>query len=439
MIIDSTKAYCNACNDNHHAVIRRDGNRIYAETDCPRGKNVIQLSSDAEMFIGIRDKIAVLVPGGRRNISHTFANLIDITDECNFECPICVIGSGKRDNPRYLSIEEIYKRVGLLKTAGGRAITLMGGEPTLHPELIKIVRMIKKQGINVLMATNGMLLGTDRNMARNLKKAGLSKAMLQFDTFDKKVHLKLRGNEAVDIKIAAARNMADAKLGIGLIVTVTSLNIEEIGKIIEFGISLHPAVTSIIAQGASPEGRYLLPKDTLVDREQIIKSILDSGVLKGTSIGDIWPLPYFEPWGLYLHPDCAVNLIMMADRKKAVPIGHFFDTVKLYGLLAQNRMESTWFSRNLVPLYYLLRSVRVEGLCALLGSLSGVFPGISKKRAIIIGIGSYASASFRDQKKISRCATSQVTSAGLVSPCMYDSCDKRCAGSRKYNESAGIL
>ncbi|MFA5335382.1 MAG: radical SAM protein [Candidatus Omnitrophota bacterium] len=400
---------------------------------------MIQLSSDADMFIGIRNKIAVSPARERRNISHTFATLVDITNTCNFECPICVISSGKKDNPIYLGIGEIRKRAESLRKAGGRSITLMGGEPTLHPELLEIVRMISRQGFTVLMATNGMLLGTDRDLARRLKQAGLSKALLQFDTFDKKVHFKLRGNEAVDVKIAAARNMTDAKLGIGLIVTVTSLNIGEIGKIIEFGISLYPMASSIIVQGASPEGRYLLPKDTLVDREQIIKSILNSGILKNVNIGDVWPLPNYEPWGLHLHPDCAANIVVMADQKETVPASRFFDMDKLYDLLANNRMGPTWFSKYLVPIYYMVKSVKIGRLYELIGSFSGILPGVGKKRVIIIGVGSYASASFRDQAKISRCATSQVTSAGLVSPCMYDSCDEKHIGSRKYDESAGIL
>jgi len=75
---------------------------------------------------------------------------------CNFRCPYC-------HNPelvvpeRYgseIPVSEIYN---FLETRRGRldAVTITGGEPTLHSDLIEMIRKIKDMGFLVKLDTNG--------------------------------------------------------------------------------------------------------------------------------------------------------------------------------------------------------------------------------------------------------------------------------------------
>lgn len=74
---------------------------------------------------------------------------------CNFRCPFChnsdLLG---KDGPEGMTDEELLKfldkRRGLLD-----AVCITGGEPTLQPELEKLIRAIKEMGYAVKLDTNG--------------------------------------------------------------------------------------------------------------------------------------------------------------------------------------------------------------------------------------------------------------------------------------------
>jgi len=434
MIINTTTVYCSICKCSHPTTIEKENKKVIAKISCPASGKVEELSSDADMFMEIRKKSHIDLSEKTDKVCHNFVNFIDITNTCNFECPICGVKSLSMENPIFLSVDEIYKRAKELRKQGGKSITLSGGEPTLHPQLINIIKKLKPLKLRIYMATNGFRLGKEPNLAKELKKSGLSKVMLQFDTFDQETHQKMRGNNFTDIKLQAVKNIVNARLRLGIIATVTSLNIKELGRILEFGLSLAPNLSTIIFQGATPTGRYLLPRNSVVDREQIIKAVIESKVIPGLKLDHIWPLPVFRPWGMQLHPDCGVNTILIVNNKKIRPLSEFIDINKLYTRMAQNHMKSSWITKNLVPLYYILCSIKKGRHMDLLASVKGYLSGRGNRSIVLFGLGSYLMSRFQDEQKLARCASSQLTHSGPVCPCIYDIRDENYAISRKKDE-----
>lgn len=83
---------------------------------------------------------------------------LDLTSACNFSCPFCVdsglINAGKR-----LTLEEVQKTIDTLQAHGLFSVILIGGgEPTLHPDIGKIIRYIKSKNLQIGIATNGTRL-----------------------------------------------------------------------------------------------------------------------------------------------------------------------------------------------------------------------------------------------------------------------------------------
>ena len=212
-----------------------------------------------------------------------------------------------------------------MRRVGVKQVSLTGGEPTLHPDLPNIVRELRRRGLRVLIATNGQRFAESPKYVRLLKKRGLWKVNLQLDTLDESVHEELRGNRLVELKIRAARNVIAAGLRLGTITTVTTLNLPEVGHIVEFGLSLEPAPMSMVFQAASTAGRYSLPGNTVVDREQIIDELLRCQALREITLNDVWPLPSYRPWALRVHPDCAANIILLRDGTTAIEAAHTLD------------------------------------------------------------------------------------------------------------------
>jgi GTP 3',8-cyclase len=110
---------------------------------------------------------------------------ISLTDRCNFRCVYCMPEMGMKFQPRdeILTDDELIRVVGAFAELGFTKFRLTGGEPTIRPHLVDIVRAIKLfQGVEeVTMTTNALLLG---RMADGLAEAGLDRINVSLDTLD---------------------------------------------------------------------------------------------------------------------------------------------------------------------------------------------------------------------------------------------------------------
>ena len=96
--------------------------------------------------------------------------IVEPTNACNLKCSYC----GNKDMLRpwtYLKWELYEKLIGEMQALGVPRLTLHTiGEPTLHPQLPKMVALAKSAGFTVTLSTNGTLLTDER--ARALVEAG---------------------------------------------------------------------------------------------------------------------------------------------------------------------------------------------------------------------------------------------------------------------------
>ena len=108
---------------------------------------------------------------------------ISITDHCNLRCVYCMPVNGLHFLPRehLLTPEEIASVVRAAVSVGFRKFRLTGGEPTLRPDLLDIVRLIAQtDGAGELsMTTNAILLP---GLAQPLAEAGLRRVNIHLDT-----------------------------------------------------------------------------------------------------------------------------------------------------------------------------------------------------------------------------------------------------------------
>ena len=108
---------------------------------------------------------------------------ISVTDRCNFRCLYCMPEEGLQWLPRseILSYEEIADVVSQLAPLGLRRLRLTGGEPTIRPELDKLVAMLRAiPGIDdIALSTNGSRFPEH---APRLKAAGLDRVNISADS-----------------------------------------------------------------------------------------------------------------------------------------------------------------------------------------------------------------------------------------------------------------
>src|SRR5512147_2487583 len=108
---------------------------------------------------------------------------ISLTDKCNMRCVYCMSEDMVfQPNEELLTTTEILRLVNIFARLGVDKIRLTGGEPTIHPDLLTIVRGIHAAGITrISMTTNGLRLA---ELAAPLKQAGLERVNVSVDTLD---------------------------------------------------------------------------------------------------------------------------------------------------------------------------------------------------------------------------------------------------------------
>ena len=108
---------------------------------------------------------------------------ISITDRCNFRCLYCMPVAGLEWLPKsdILSYEEITAVVRQLAPLGLRRLRITGGEPTIRPDLHRLVSMLRAVPDieDISLSTNGVRLP---ELARPLRDAGLDRVNISVDS-----------------------------------------------------------------------------------------------------------------------------------------------------------------------------------------------------------------------------------------------------------------
>jgi len=108
---------------------------------------------------------------------------ISVTDRCNFRCLYCMPADGLPWLPRaeILSYEEIAAVVAQLAPLGLRRVRLTGGEPTIRPNLERLIAMLRAiDGVeDIALSTNGVRL---EEHAAPFRAAGLDRVNISADS-----------------------------------------------------------------------------------------------------------------------------------------------------------------------------------------------------------------------------------------------------------------
>lgn len=190
--------------------------------------------------------------------------VIDITNQCNFKCPVCFAEAKGEGSHYFLEVEVVTKMLKALlsRPVPCRSVQFSGGEPTLHPEFPKILRTARDLGFTHLqVATNGSRF-VDPDYAKLCEESGLHTLYLQFDGMSDDVYLKMRGQRLLDKKIAAVRSIEQTNMRLVLVPTIMSgVNVDQLGPIFQFALEHNKFVTGISIQPCADVGRIAVEND----------------------------------------------------------------------------------------------------------------------------------------------------------------------------------
>jgi len=230
---------------------------------------------------------------------HSCLSLIEVTDHCNLQCPICYAESGP-SRQQYRTLDHIQRMIDAVVRNEGEpdVVQISGGEPTLHPDFFAILDRAKAAPIRHLMVnTNGIRIAEDEAFAKRL--AGYMpdfEVYLQFDSFERHALMALRGADLRETRTRALERLNRLGVSTTLVVTLKKgLNDQEIGRIIDFALE-QPAVRGVTFQPIQAAGRLdrFTPSTDRLTLTEVRRKILEQ-----TSVfrpEDLLPVP--------CHPDC---------------------------------------------------------------------------------------------------------------------------------------
>jgi MoaA/NifB/PqqE/SkfB family radical SAM enzyme len=178
------------------------------------------------------------------------ANLgyIQLVRVCNQKCRFC----SNPETDYELTLEDACQRIDDFVARKYDGIILTGGEPTLYPELVKVIEYGRRQGIHVRMITNGQKTA-DGDFSKALKDAGLEHVHLSVHTDDDELQAFLTG---VDDSLANIRSSLDHFFALGINtdinITMQAFNCNHLDRVVKWLVGSWPGLQHFVFNNLDP-------------------------------------------------------------------------------------------------------------------------------------------------------------------------------------------
>jgi MoaA/NifB/PqqE/SkfB family radical SAM enzyme len=163
---------------------------------------------------------------------------VRVTRLCNQRCTFCL--DSWNQNGTYVPVQELMAFIKKGRDEGGERLILSGGEASVHPEFIKLIRYGKKLGYEwIQTVTNGQMFAYPE-FALKAKLAGLNEATFSMHGHTPRLHDRLvglpgafeRGNQAI-------RNLqALGGVVVNVDIVINKMNVAFLRDIIDFYMAM---------------------------------------------------------------------------------------------------------------------------------------------------------------------------------------------------------
>ena len=249
------------------------------------------------------------MPFNGKDVPHI---VIEVNQACNVSCKACYKDKHGYTKPLELILEEIDIAA---EARNLDMITLAGGEPSMHPQLERVIAHATARGIKTSLLTNGTLLDDER--LKRYADAGLTRVALHLDTLQDRPDTPedvTCERDLDELRLEIFERVARHGLLCGLVATMYQSNLGDLPGMIDFAtrcrhVSLVLVTTCtdfrpIAAAYGRADGPAFAEHDALADEIVTCDDVLD---LLQRERG-LWPVHYIpsdrrldeKRWLLYL-------------------------------------------------------------------------------------------------------------------------------------------
>ncbi len=193
-------------------------------------------------------------------------------------------------------------------------VQISGGEPTIHPQILDILRLTKTKSIrHVMLNTNGVRIANEPAFVAELAKLAPGfEVYLQFDSLKKSALENIRGADLRQVRERALANLEAASLSTTLVCVVKKgVNNDEVGEIVRHALT-YRCVRGITFQPVQDAGRN---EGFDKNRDRAMLTDIRRGIIENSGVfaaEDIVPLP--------CNPEAIAIGYGLRDGTKVMPI-----------------------------------------------------------------------------------------------------------------------
>ena len=204
----------------------------------------------------------------RRRLMHL--NL-QVLYQCNFKCRICDFWKKEYSKMPKLSLAQMEVITEKLRGVGPLIVSIGGGEPLIHRDLIGIIKLLARDHFPVMIC-NGWYVTPEK--ARAMWQAGLHEISVSVDYADPKRHDEQRGkpgafDRALRALDALHKTRTNRMQRVHMISVVMDDNLDQIEPLIKLAKDI--GVTYLVTMYSSGRGK----KEDIAARADISRHLLD--------------------------------------------------------------------------------------------------------------------------------------------------------------------
>lgn len=177
------------------------------------------------------------------NYEHEFFVQWHLTERCNLRCSHCYQEEKKSGEMSFDEIKdgiaEVSEMLKAWKDAYGisfsSSFNVTGGEPFLHPDIFEILEEMRRQGFEVYLLSNGILI--NREKARVLSWLGVRGVQVSIEG-PEEIHEIIRGKGSFSASLKGVEHLLDEGISVSLNVTLSDINAGHFEDMISLASSL---------------------------------------------------------------------------------------------------------------------------------------------------------------------------------------------------------
>lgn len=219
-----------------------------------------------------------------------------LTHRCNQRCEFCFDASNILYKSVNIKLSIIDKTIDLLKGSLNDGlpfnILLSGGEPTIHPQFLEIVKRYSDAGFPITILSNGQKFA-DKDFMAKVLKYNIYNLQFSIEGASSEVHDFRVGCEGAWNKVIhAIENAQEFGIAFATNSTMTSTSINEMFKLIDLLDTLH--VRNMSISNTTPEctGRNYSVLMSYPNIIEIVEKLTLYALTKSISLNFISPLPF---------------------------------------------------------------------------------------------------------------------------------------------------